>query len=64
MTMEMFVNRILMLMSIKLTSHSRYELLEIEANSKTAIQTYEAFVLVNILLIINMMKNKSDRQRH
>jgi hypothetical protein len=62
--MEMFVNRILMLMSIKLTSHSRYELLEIEANSKTAIQTYEAFVLVNILLIINMMKNKSDRQRH
>jgi len=49
MTMEMFVNRILMLMSIKLTSHSRYELLEIEANSKTAIQTYEAVVMGNIL---------------
>ena len=47
--MEMFVNRILMLMSLKLTSHSRYELLEVEHNSKDAMAAYEAIVMGNVL---------------
>lgn len=49
MIMEMFVNRIFSLMGLTLTSHARYELLEIEANSKMAIETYEAVVMGNIL---------------
>lgn len=49
MIMEMFVNRIFSLIELALTSHSRYELLEIEANSKIAIQTYEAVVMGTIL---------------
>ena len=49
MIMEMFVNRILSLIGLTLTSHSRYELLEIEANSKVAIETYEAVVMGTIL---------------
>jgi hypothetical protein len=49
MAMEMFVNRILMLMAGTLTSHAVYEMLEIEHNSVDAIATYEAVVNGNIL---------------
>lgn len=49
MIMEMFVNRILTLMSLKLTSHSVYEFLEIKQNAKEAVATYEAVVNGKIL---------------
>lgn len=49
MIMEMFVNRILALMSVKLTSHAVYEFLEIEHNGKDAVATYEAVVTGTIL---------------
>lgn len=49
MIMEMFVNRILMLMAGRLTSHAVYEMLEIEHNAKDAVATYEAVVNGNIL---------------
>lgn len=49
MIMEMFVYRILNLMQSKLTSHARYEFLEIEANAQNAINTYEAVVMGKIL---------------
>ena len=47
--MEMFVNRVLSFIGLALTSHARYELLEIETNSKVAIETYEAVVMGRIL---------------
>lgn len=49
MIIEMFILRILSLMSGTLTSHSAYELLEIEQNSKRAIDAYEAIVMGNII---------------
>jgi hypothetical protein len=49
MILDMFVHRILMLMSGKLTSHSVYEMLEVEHNAQKAISTYEAVVMGNIL---------------
>lgn len=49
MIMESFVNNILSLMSLQLTSHAVYEMLEIEQNAKEAVATYEAVVNGKIL---------------
>jgi hypothetical protein len=49
MIIDMFVHRMLNLMSLKLTSHSRYEMLEIDLHGAEAVKAYEAIVMGTIL---------------
>lgn len=49
MIIDMFVHRMLNLMSLRLTSHSAYEVLEIDMHGAEALKAYEAIVMGTIL---------------
>lgn len=49
MIIEMFVFRIFSLLNGHMTSHSVYELLEMERNTRDATAAYEAIVMSNTL---------------
>lgn len=49
MIIELFVLRVLEIMSGHMTSHSVYEFLEVEKNGKDALAAYEAIVTGNVL---------------